>query len=103
LIELLIVFVGWLGLILSNKYIEIRLILRIFSNQLLISFCIFVQNASCSIAGPIKKGKRKVRATQSISLPNGKRFRTECLSYGKCRRKHTADGFLSTGKVENVR
>jgi len=88
---------------LSNKCIEISLILRIFSSQLLISFRIFVQNASCSIAGLIKKGKRKVRATQSISLPNGKRLGTECLSYGKCRRKHTADGFLSTGKVENAR
>jgi hypothetical protein len=46
--------------------------------------------------------KRKVRATQSISLPNGKRFRNECLNYGKCRRKYTADG-LGTGKVEIVR
>jgi len=46
--------------------------------------------------------KRKVRATQSIPLPNGKRFGNEDLNYGKCRRKYTADGF-GTGKVENVR
>ena len=46
--------------------------------------------------------KRKVRATQSIPLPNGKRFGNEDLNYGKCRRKYTADG-LGTGKVENVR
>jgi hypothetical protein len=46
--------------------------------------------------------KRKVRATQGISLPNGKRFRIENLNYGKCRRKYTADG-LGTGKVEIVR
>jgi hypothetical protein len=38
-------------------------------------------------------GKRKVRATQSISLPNRKRFRNEYLNYGKCHRKYTADGF----------
>jgi len=46
--------------------------------------------------------KRKVRATQSIPLPNGKRFRNECLNYGKCHRKYTANG-PGTGKVENVR
>jgi hypothetical protein len=55
---------------------------------------------TCSVVKAISK--RKVRATQGISLPNGKRFRIEYLNYGKCRRKYTADGFC-TGKVEIVR
>jgi hypothetical protein len=44
---------------------------------------------------------RKVRATQSISLPNGKGFRIENLNYGKCYRKQTAK--VRFGKGENVR
>jgi len=67
-------------------------------------FPIFAQNASRSIAVSNAFGilKRKVRATQSIPLPNGKRFGNEDLNYGQCRRKYTADG-SGTGKVENVR
>lgn len=71
-----------------------RVSFKLFSNQLRISFCIFGSKCKLFYRWPDLSGKRKVRATQSISLPNGKRFRNEYLNYGKCRRKHTADGFM---------
>jgi hypothetical protein len=65
-------------------------------------FCIFVAKMQ-AVLSLRTRSERKVRATQSISLPNGKKFRIESLNYGKCHRKHTADGHYGSGKVENVR
>lgn len=44
--------------------------------------------------------ERKVRATQSISLPNGKGFRNEHLNYGLVPQRIYR---LAKGKGENVR
>ena len=50
----------------------------------------------------VKSRERKVRATQGISLSNGKGFRNENLNYGLVQQKIYRSG-LCRSKGENVR
>ena len=61
---------------------------------------IFVPKCKPFYRCPDSSEERKVRATQSISLPNGKRFGNEYPNHGKYRRKHTADGLRAQVRLK---
>ena len=58
----------------------------------------YIEINSHSVAALFLIGERKVRATQSAILPNGKGLEE---SYRQCRRKYTA--LFRRGKGENAR